>query len=226
MEDISFVAAFGAGFVSFLSPCVLPLVPIYLAALAGPEILKTDTDKKSAHVFLHTLAFVGGFTLVFVLLGAGAGLAGLSISANIFIIRRVASIILIVFGGLLLATQKFPQLNIIKHFSPAQTQKTGFLRSFVTGALFTLVMTPCVGPILGGILTMAVVSETASAGARLLVVYSIGLGIPFLIIGAAFDAVAPLIKKISRYSGVIYIISGCVLVVLGILSLTGTLTLF
>ena len=226
MEDVSILAALGAGFASFLSPYVLPLVPIYLAGLAGPEILETKTDKKNAHVFLHTLAFVGGFAMVFIILGAGAGLAGLSISANIFIIRRVAGILLIAFGGLLLATQKFPQLNFIKHFSPSQTKKTGYLRSFITGAIFTLVMTPCVGPILGGILTLAVASETASQGARLLAIYSLGLGIPFLIIGGAFDAVAPFIRRLGRYSRVIYIVSGLVLVVLGILSLTGVLTWF
>ncbi len=226
MEDISTLAALGAGFVSFLSPCVLPLVPIYLAGLAGPEILEAKTDKRSAHVFLHSLTFVAGFTVVFVILGAGAGLAGLTISANIEIIRRVAGILLVVFGSLLLLAQKIPQLNLAKHFSPSQGKTTGYLRSFVTGAIFTMVLTPCVGPILGGILTLAVASETASRGAMLLGIYSLGIGIPFLIIGAAFDAVLPFLRRLQRYSRTIYIISGVVLLVLGILSLSGRLTWF
>jgi len=226
MEDISALTALGAGFVSFLSPCVLPLVPIYLAGLAGPEILEVKTDKRSTHLFRHTLIFVAGFAVVFIVLGAGAGLAGFAISANMHIIRRVASILLIVFGSLLLLSQKIPGLNLIKHVSPSQSKATGYLRSFATGAVFTMVLTPCVGPILGGILTLAVASETASRGAALLGIYSLGLGIPFLIIGAAFDAVLPFLRRLQRYSRVIYIVSGVVLLVMGILSLTGILSWF
>ncbi|MEJ2047045.1 MAG: cytochrome c biogenesis protein CcdA [Dehalococcoidia bacterium] len=225
MEDISTLAALLAGFASFLSPCVLPLVPIYLAGLAGPEILEAKGDKRNAHIFLHSLTFVAGFTLIFVLLGAGAGLLGFAVSINTFLIRRVASIVLIVFGALLLASLKIPQLNFTKHLAPSKGRATGFVRSFVTGLIFSAVMLPCVGPILGGILTLAVASETASRGAMLLGIYSLGVGIPFLIIGAAFDAVLPLLRRLQRYSGVIYIISGVVLIVFGILSLTGRLIL-
>ena len=225
MENISTLAALGAGFVSFLSPCVLPLVPIYLAGLAGPEILEAKTDKRSAHIFLHSLTFVIGFTAVFVILGAGAGLAGFAISTHISIIQRVAGILLIVFGAFLLVSQKLPQLNFLKRLAPSQSKPTGYLRSFVTGAIFTMVLTPCVGPILAGVLTLAVASETASQGAALLGVYSLGLGIPFLIIGAAFDAVLPLLRRLQRYSRVIYIISGILLIVLGILTVTGRLIL-
>ena len=225
MENISTLAALGAGFVSFLSPCVLPLVPIYLAGLAGPEILEAKTDKRSAHIFLHSLTFVIGFTAVFVILGAGAGLAGFAISTHISIIQRVAGILLIVFGAFLLVSQKLPQLNFLKRLAPSQSKTTGYLRSFVTGAIFTMVLTPCVGPILAGVLTLAVASETASQGAALLGVYSLGLGIPFLIIGAAFDAVLPLLRRLQRYSRVIYIISGILLIVLGILTVTGRLIL-
>jgi cytochrome c-type biogenesis protein len=226
MENISILAAFLAGFASFLSPCVLPLVPIYLAILAGPEILETKADKRQAHIFLHSLVFVIGFTIVFVVLGAGAGLAGLAISAHISTIRTIASILLVVFGALLLAAQKVPRLNFQKYLTPSSQNKTSsYLRSFLTGAIFTMVLTPCVGPILASILALAVVSETAGHGAFLLAIYSLGLGIPFLIIGAAFDSIAPMLKRIQRYSKVIYIISGSVLIVFGILMLTGKLTL-
>ena len=225
MENISILAAFVAGLLSFLSPCVLPLVPVYLASLAGPEILEAKADKRSTHIFLHSLTFVSGFSLVFVILGAGAGLAGLAISAHLFTIQRVAGILLIVFGALLLAAQKVPQLNFQKRLTPSKSRTTGYLRSFVTGSIFALAWTPCVGYVLGGILILALASETAWRGAYLLAIYSLGLGIPFLIIGAAFDSVSPLLRRVQRYSKVIYIISGVFLIVLGILIVTGRLTL-
>ena len=225
MENISFLAAFGAGFASFLLPCVLPLVPIYIAILAGPEILETKADKKRAHVFLHSLVFVAGFTAVFVGLGAGAGLAGLAISINFFVLKKVAGIVLIVFGALFLASQRVPQLNFQKRLTPSQSTKTGYARSFVTGAIFSVVSMSCATYILGGILMLAMASETAWHGASLLAVYSLGLGIPFLIMGAAFDSALPLLRRIQRYSKVIYTISGIVLIVFGILILTGRLTL-
>lgn len=226
MEDISSLTALLAGFASFVTPCVLPLVPIYLAGLAGPDILEAGTDKKSAHIFLHSLTFVLGFAAIFVLLGAGAGLLGFAISSHIFLIRRVAGTALIVFGSLLLASLKIPQLNFVKHMAPSQSKATGYVRSFVTGVVFSAVMVPCVGPILGSILTLAIASETASEGAKLLGIYSMGIGIPFLIMGAAFDAVLPFLRRLQRYSRIIYVISGVVLLSLGILSLTGRLTWF
>jgi len=226
MENISILAAFVAGLLSFLSPCVLPLVPVYLASLAGPEILEAKADKRSSHIFLHSLTFVAGFSMVFVILGAGAGLAGLAISEHLFILRRVAGIVIIVFGTLLLVAQKVPQLNFQKRLTPSQGRATGYLRSFLTGAIFALAWTPCVGYALGGILMLAMASETAWRGAYLLAIYSLGLGIPFLVIGATFDAVVPLLRRISRYSKVIYIISGIFLIWLGIFIVTGRLTLF
>lgn len=225
MENISVLAAFLAGFASFLLPCVLPLVPIYIAILAGPEILETKADKKRAHVFLHSLVFVAGFTAVFVGLGAGAGLAGFAISIDFFVLKKVAGIVLIVFGALFLASQRVPQLNFQKRLTPSQSTKTGYARSFVTGTIFSVVSMSCATYILGVILMLAMASETAWRGASLLAIYSLGLGIPFLIMGAAFDSALPLLRRIQRYSKVIYTISGIVLIVFGILILTGRLTL-
>lgn len=226
MEDISLWVALGAGFLSFLSPCVLPLVPIYIAILAGPDILEAKTDKRRAHVFLHSLTFVIGFTTVFVILGAGAGLTGLAIGVNILTLRRVAGILLLVFGALLLAAQKFPQLNFQERLTPSQGRTTGYLRSFLTGAIFSMVAMSCATYILGGILMLALASETAWRGASLLAIYSLGLGIPFLIIGAAFDSIAPLLKRIRRYSTATYFVSGALLITMGILILTNRLFWF
>ena len=225
MENISVITAFVAGLASFLLPCVLPLAPIYLAILAGPEILEPGADKKNVRIFLHSLTFVAGFSAVFIGLGAGAGLAGLAISINFSLIKQVAGILLIVFGTLFLLSQKVPQLNFQKRLTPSQSTKTGYIRSFATGAIFSMVSMTCATYILGGILMLAAASATAWRGASLLAFYSLGLGIPFLIIGAAFDRVTPLLKRIQRHSKAVYITSGAVLIALGILVTTGRLTL-
>ena len=110
--------------------------------------------------------------------------------------------------------------------APSQGTTIGYLRSFLTGGIFSLAWTPCVGPILGGILALALGSETAWQGAYLLAIYSLGLGLPFLVIGIAFDSVTPLLKRIHRYSTVIYVFSGVLLITVGILILTGNLVWF
>ena len=228
MENISpsFIFAFVAGLFSFWSPCVLPLVPVYLASLAGPEIFEAKAGKRRIPIFLHSLSFVIGFTIVFTIMGAGAGLAGFAIGAHLVLIRRIAGILLIAFGVFMFASLKIPRLNFEKRLTPSQTRTTSYLRSFLTGGIFCLGWTPCVGPILGGILTLAGSSATAWGGASLLAIYSLGLGIPFLIIGAAFDFVTPLLKRIRRHSTAIYTLSGAVLIAVGILTLTNKLIWF
>jgi len=228
MENISlsFVFAFVAGVLSFLSPCVLPLVPVYLASLAGPEIFEPKAGKGRIPIFLHSLSFVIGFTIVFTIMGAGAGLAGLAIDVHLTLIRNIAGILLIAFGVFMLVAMKVPRLNFEKRLTPTQSRTTGYLRSFLTGSIFCLAWTPCVGPILGGILTLAGSSATAWRGASLLAIYSLGLGVPFLIIGAAFDSITPLIKRIRRHSTAIYTISGALLIAVGILILTNRLVWF
>jgi len=226
MENVSLLVAFSAGLLSFLSPCVLPLVPVYLSSLAGPEVFETKARGVRVPIFLHSLSFVVGFTIAFIIMGAGAGLVGFAISAHLPVIRQVAGALMVVFGLLLLLSQKVAQLNLEKRLTPSRATTTGYLRSFLTGGIFTLAWTPCVGPILGGILALAATSEMAWQGAYLLAFYSLGLGVPFLIIGGAFDAVAPLLRRIQRYSKVIYIVSGVLLITVGILILTNKLVWF
>jgi len=224
--SISLLAAFSAGLLSFLSPCVLPLVPVYLASLAGPEIFEAKANRSRLPIFLHSLSFVIGFSIVFIILGVGIGLAGFAISSHLVVIRKIAGSLLIAFGLFMLAALKIPWLNYEKRLSPSLGNTTGYLRSFLTGSIFSLAWTPCVGPILGGILALAWTSETAWHGAYLLATYSLGLGLPFLIIGAAFDSITPLLKRIHRYSTAIYIASGALLIVVGILILTDRLVWF
>jgi cytochrome c-type biogenesis protein len=220
MPDIPLWTAFGAGLSSFLLPCVLPLVPVYIASLYGPEIFDSPARKNRVPVFLHALSFVVGFSVIFATLGAIAGFTGFAINPNKELLSNIAGGLLIAFGALTVAAQEIPQLNYERHLAPAQRKATGYLRSFFIGAIIPLAWIPCVGGILGGILTLAAASETASSGAFLLTIYALGLGLPFLIIGAAFDAVIPLLKRISRFSRIIQIISGFLLIALGIVILT------
>ena len=225
MEDASLAVAFGAGVLSFFTPCVLPLVPVYLASVCGPEILEAESRKMRFPILLHSLSFVVGFTIIFVALGAAAGLAGFAIGSR-GLILKIAGGLLIAFGVFLLASLKFPWLNYEKRLAPSLSTTTGYLRSMLIGALFSLAWTPCVGPILGSILTLAWSSETAWQGAYLLAIYSLGLGIPFLVIGVAFDFFRPLLRRLHRYSTWTYLFSGILLIVVGILTLTNTLRWF
>ena len=226
MPSISIVAAFSAGVLSFLSPCVVPLVPVYFASLCGPEILEPEVRKSRLPIFLHSLSFVIGFSIVFVTLGAIAGLTGFAISPNSALLNKIAGSLLIAFGLFMLAALRLPWLNYEKRLTPSLGNTTGYLRSLLIGATFSLAWIPCVSPILGGILTLALGSETAWHGAYLLAIYSLGLGLPFLIIGIAFDSVTPLLRRIHRYSKLIYIISSLLLITIGVLILTNSLTWF
>jgi len=226
MEEIAFLAAFGAGLASFVSPCVLPLVPVYFASLCGPEILDSKTAVSRIPIFLHSLSFVLGFSLVFTMMGVLVGLAGIVISPYSVVVRQVVGSLLIVFGLFMLAALRVPWLNYERRLAPSLGTTTGYLRSFLTGSIFCLAWTPCVSPLLSSVLTLALGSETAWQGAYLLAVYSLGLGLPFLIIGAAFGSITPLLRRINRYSNWIYIISGLLLIAAGILILTNKLVWF
>lgn len=219
MERIPSLIAFSAGILSFLSPCVLPLVPVYVASLYGPEIFYAGRRNR-VPIFLHSLSFVIGFTIVFVILGVSAGLVGFALSSHLTLVREISGSLLVGFGVFMLAAMKVHWLNYEKHLTPSRSIAAGYLRSLLTGAIFTLAWTPCIGPVLGSIMTLAWASETAIQGGYLLAIYALGLGLPFLIIGAAFDSVSPLLKRIGRHSNLIGVISGVLLIGAGILVLT------
>lgn len=226
MEEIPLLFAFGYGLLSFLSPCVLPLVPVYLASLAGPEIFESQSQRRKLPIFWHSLAFVIGFSMIFTLWGAGAGLIGSTLVQHSVVVRQVAGGLLIAFGILMLAALKIPWLNFERRLRLSMGPTTGYLRSFLIGAIFPVAWIPCTSWVLGGILMLASTSETAGQGAYLLAIYSLGLGLPFLAIGIAFDFLTPLLRKISRYSTWIYIISSLLLIAVGILILTDRLVWF
>ena len=225
MTEISYIVAFTAGLLSFFSPCVLPLVPAYIANLAGITAIDPKSRTDYRPVLFHSLSFVLGFSLIFIALGASVGLIGTAITAHSTLLRQIAGGIMIAFGIFIVAAFKLPWLNYEKRLNLSTERNPNYIRSLVIGAVFALGWTPCIGPILGAILALAWSSQTVGQGALLLVVYSLGLGIPFIIIGLAWGAIMPLWKNITRHLGTISIISGLLLVAVGILMLTGKLSL-
>jgi cytochrome c-type biogenesis protein len=218
--QISIFIAFGYGLLSFFSPCILPLLPVYIANLTSPEIFENKSKRKRFSIFSHSLSFVIGFSVVFTLWGAGAGLIGAALSRYLVVVRQIAGIVIIIFGLLMLAALKIPWLNYEKRLKISGLTAGSYLRSFLIGAVFPIAWIPCTSWALGGILLLAGTSQTAWQGAYLLAIYSLGFGVPFLILGIAFDFIVPLFKNISKYSTWIYVFSGLLLIVMGILILT------
>lgn len=227
VENISTIIAFTAGILSFLSPCVLPLVPVYFASISGAGVIDGAASRSfRLPLLLHSASFVLGFSVVFATLGAIAGITGYAVSLSTALLYKISGSLLIAMGIFMLLALKVPWLNYEKRLAPSASSTTGYVRSFVIGGTFSMAWTACVGPILAGILSLAFAEATAWKGAYLLAIYSVGLGLPFLIIGAAFDVFTPLLRRIQRYSRWIYIISSVLLLVVGILILTNRLSWF
>jgi len=218
MPNLTLLVACGAGILSFLSPCVLPLVPVYLATIAGTSVLSPNPPNRR-YIMLHTLSFIAGFSLVFILLGASMGLLGAMIPTSL--LNSIAGILLILFGIFLVAATKLPWLNYEKRLSFNQAKGSGYIRSLSIGAIFSLGWIPCVGPVLGGILALASTSQTVWQGIYLLVAYCLGLGIPFLIVSLAIGTISPHLKWLSRHALVTSVVSAGLLITVGILILTG-----
>ena len=213
-----------AGLFSFLSPCILPLVPAYIGYLSGTTVTAEGVVVAGRRdTFLHALGFVLGFSVIFILLGVTAwSLGGLLYTALPWL-SKLGGIVLIVFGLGVMGVFKLPFLYSQKRIEIKVNPSLGYFSSFIIGVFFGAGWTPCVGPILGGILLLASQASTASQGALLLPAYSLGLGIPFLLVGAAFDAASDTIRRLNRRSNWVSIASGLVLVLLGIAVLTNRL---
>ena len=220
MPSITFLTALGAGLLSFLSPCILPLVPVYLANIAGASVLTPDLADRRPVLF-HTISFIVGFSLVFVALGASLGLLGAAVPQEV--LEKVAGALLITFGIFLVAATKVPWLNYEKRLDFGKAKGAGYLRSVLIGIVFSLGWIPCVGPILGGILTLAASSQTAWEGVYLLLAYCVGLGLPFIAVGLALGAASRYIRWLSRHAFVTSIVAAVLLISVGILMLTGYL---
>lgn len=219
--------AFLAGLASFLSPCCLPLVPSYLFQLAGPGIaenmqsdgaLALGTNKKFAMhraPLLHSIAFVAGFGIVFIALGASASVLGYFLKSNQIILGRIGGILLVGLGlqymGLI--TVPFLQREGRIQWKPIQRS---YPASLLIGVVYALGWTPCIGPVLTSILILAAQAGTLSAGVGLLSVYTLGLGLPFLLLGATFSSAYPLLRRLAPYTGMIERVTGIIMILMGI----------
>ncbi len=228
------IPAFIAGIITFLAPCTLPLIPAYLGFISGTsaEELRDPTKARSARrkIFLNGLFFMAGVTVIFVLFGTLAGLAGQAFGAYRIWLTRIAGVFVILFGLSMLGIFRIPFLTSFlskerKVRLPFQVRRGNPLSSALLGSAFATGWTPCVGPILGAILFLASTSSTAFQGGFLLFVFSMGLAIPFLLIAAGIGAVSSAITKITRYLHWVEIIGGAFLILLGILLLTNKMVL-
>lgn len=222
MVEVSLALAFGAGLLSFFSPCLLPLVPAYLVHLTDTSLEASSGQRW--RVFLHAVSFVLGFGLVFVALGAVLGLAGSLIAGLMPFLRKGVGVLLVAMGLQVAGFLPIPFLYREGHLTLGEGRRPGYLRSALMGVTFSLGWTPCVGPILGGILALAWNSQTVWQGAFLLTSYVAGLGLPFLIAGVALEVVKGYLRAMVRYGRVVSWMSGFFLVILGILIFTDSLT--
>jgi len=218
-SQLSVGVAFIAGLASILSPCILPLVPIYLAQLVGQSVYQSTEGHGTPgrlNTFLHALVFVLGFTLAFVALGATASTLGSLLKANQFLLRQVGGIILILIGLHLIGMLKIPFLYWQKRFE-FHPSRPSYPASLLIGLIFAIGLTPCIGLILGPILGLAASAATLREGVLLLLAYSLGLGIPFLLLGLGLNQVSRALKWLRPHLGKIEIGTGVVMIVMGIL---------
>jgi cytochrome c-type biogenesis protein len=240
-ENVTLLAAFGAGLLSFISPCVLPLIPGYLSYISGlslDEMRGTATVAPGGgvavavapsaaarrQVILSSLAFILGFSIVFVSLGAAASAIGQFVIQQQAIFSRIAGAIIIIFGlhtmGVLRIEWLYQEKRVHTNRKPA-----GFIGAMLIGIAFAFGWTPCIGPILAGILAVAGTQETVGQGVRLLAVYSLGLGVPFLATALMINRFFTAMGKIRRHYHTIELVSGALLVVIGILIFTNKFTI-
>jgi cytochrome c-type biogenesis protein len=220
--DTTVFAAFAVGFVSFISPCVLPLVPGYLSAVSGVSV--ADMQKGAQRrVLLPATIFCLSFTVVFVALGLTATGLGATLKDHRDTLETIAGVLIILMGLLFVLTPFIPRLNREWRVD-ALMQRAGSGGPVVAGAAFAIAWTPCVGPTLGTILTAAAVQDTAGQAGLLLVAYSAGLAVPFLVTALAFDRATTAFRWMRDRYVIITAVSGVVLIAMGVLLLTGELT--
>ena len=214
-----YLIAFGAGLISFLSPCVLPLIPGYISYISG-QSLQEILNKKEVK-FFPLILFCLGFSTVFVILGASASFLGQTLLQNSEILRIAAGIIIIIFSLQLIGIINIPYLNFEKRFDAKESRNILF--PYVIGVAFGFGWTPCIGPILGSILALASIEETLSRAVILLISYSLGLAIPFVLSGYLIQRFLLFSKNFKKNINLISKIGGITLLITGILILTNQL---
>lgn len=226
--NITFVGAFIAGLLSFLSPCVLPLIPSFITYITGLSFADLQaehpTHKVRQQTILHTLLFIAGFTVVFVLLGASATYIGGFLQEHMALLRQVGGALIIIFGihvtGLVPLALLLGEKRVTIHRKPA-----GYLGSFLVGLAFAAGWTPCIGPILASILMVAATEDTVWQGIALLLTYSLGLAIPFFLSSLAMHQFLVIFNRFKKYIRMLEITTGIFLIIVGILVFTNSLTI-
>jgi cytochrome c-type biogenesis protein len=222
--DTTVLAAFAVGFVSFISPCVLPLVPGYLSAVSGVSIAELRSHEHTrAEVFVPAVVFCASFTIVFVLLGASATSIGQTLNEHRDLLNHIAGGLIIAMGVVFVITPFVPRLN--REWRPdALISRAGTGGPLVAGAAFAIAWTPCIGPTLSSILAAAAVSSSVYHGMVLLAFYSAGLAVPFLITALLFTRATGAWRWLRDHYTVVTVVSGAILVVMGLLIFTNELT--
>src|SRR6185436_4010485 len=227
MDNVTFLTAFAAGLISFLSPCVLPLVPGYISIISGFSLdqLKDEQQKSTLRrtLLINSAIFILGFSITFMAEGASASWIGQVVASRMRLLYRLAGLIIIVFGVHLLGIVKINFLYRDKRFHNVAKPR-GAVGALVLGLAFAFGWTPCIGPILAGILTMASTKETVSQGVLLLAVYSMGLGIPFLLTSLGLNQFLAFYGRFKRHFRAVEMASGGLVIAVGVLILTNNLS--
>ena len=230
ISQVSLFAAFSAGLLSFISPCVLPLVPSYLSYITGLSIENLakveERERFKSAIILNALLFIAGFSAVFIAFGASASLIGQVLYEYQDIIRKVGGILIIIFGLYLLGILKLNIFMTERRLVHFESRPVGYIGSFLIGTAFAAGWTPCVGPVLGTILAYASTTESMSGGVLLLSAYSFGLGLPFFLTAFGMDTFLSYFKSLRTYLGGVSFVSGGLLVLVGVMLFTDSVTLF
>jgi cytochrome c-type biogenesis protein len=223
-ESVGIFAAFAAGVLSFLSPCVLPLIPGYLSFITGYTTTELSEDKPGTRaVLIPSVLFVLGFSLIFIAFGASASVLGAYLFDYRDILTKIAGVVVVVFGFFMLGIIKVPWLYGEKRVEMSKARAFGRGAAFVMGMAFAFGWTPCVGPILGSILAVAGSTGSVGQGVLLLLAYSLGLGVPFILTALLFSRLTTTLKWLNKNSLTINRVAGILLMIVGVLIFTGQL---
>jgi cytochrome c-type biogenesis protein len=225
-SPVGFVVAFGGGIISFLSPCVLPLVPSYLSMMSGVSAseMASASPPNQRRLLRSTLLFVAGFTVVFAALEATASGLGHTLESHQHLLNRIAGVVIIL-GGLLFAGILRPAWLMRERRIQVAPSRLGEWAAPVMGMAFAFGWTPCIGPVLAAVLGLASDSHTLGRGEAMLVAYSLGLGVPFVLCGVAFGRLTGVLAFARTHARIINLVSGLILAALGVLLLTDHLGL-
>ena len=228
ISQVSLFAAFSAGLLSFVSPCVLPLVPSYVSYITGLSVEKLANVEEREHyrslIIVNSLLFIAGFSTVFIAFGASASLIGQLLYEYQDIIRKVGGILIMIFGLYLTGVLKLSVFMTERRLLHFESRPVGYLGSFLIGTAFAAGWTPCVGPVLGTILAYASTTESMSGGIMLLSAYSLGLGLPFFLTAFGMDRFLSYFKRLRSYLGGVSIVSGILLILVGMMIYTDSVT--